>query len=194
MTDLINQLNKVRQKIKSGAANKLLMQKPFADGMYNFSMFMIEYYSRVRKNLNLDYDSFMIIQTVVSHKLYQLNKKPNSAASYSELETEWENNVKFSNSEVINELYDFKMKAYYKLTISSICLMINLPKETTRRKVNELCKANILKISKKEGIQLGLNYKKIFQEFVPNTTLQVSKLLKKWEKSGVLKSLLSFKV
>ena len=35
------------------------MQKPFAEGMYRFSMFMIDYYSRVRENLKLDYDSFM---------------------------------------------------------------------------------------------------------------------------------------
>ena len=170
------------------------MQKPFADGMYRFSMFMIEYYSRVRRNLNLDYDSFMIIQTVVSHSLYQLSKNQSSAASYSELEIEWGKAIKVYDSEFSEYASEYKNKTNNKLTISSICLMINLPKETVRRKVNELCKINILKISKREGIRLGSSYKKIFQEFVPNTTLEVSKLLKKWEKSGVLKSLLSFRV
>lgn len=194
MTDILNQINKVRQKIKSGVANKLLMQKPFAEGMYRFSMFMIEYYSRVRKSLKLDYDSFMIVQTVVSHTLYQLNKGQNSASSYSELETEWEKVIKVPGVDLLEAVSDYKDNSSYKLTISSICLMLNLPKETTRRKVNELCDINILKISKKEGIRLGSSYKKIFQEFVPYTTLEVSKLLKKWEKSGVLKSLLSFRV
>ena len=194
MTGILRQIDKARQKIKRGVADKLLMQKPFAEGMYRFSMFMIEYYSRVRKNLNLDYDSFMIIQTVVSHTLYELSKKKNSATSYSELATEWEKVISVPNPGLLKVVSQFEKKQNYKLTISSVCLMLNLPKETTRRKVNELCETNILKISKKEGISLGSHYKEIFQEFVPSTTLEVSKLLKKWEKSGVLKSLLSFQV
>ena len=49
-----------------------------------------------------------------------------------------------------------------KLTISSICLVTSLPKETVRRKVSELSKKNLLKISKKDGILLGSMYKKGF--------------------------------
>ena len=67
MSDILQEINKARAKIKRGPADKLLLQKPFAAGMYRFSMFMIDYYARVRKNLKIDYDSFMIIQTVVSH-------------------------------------------------------------------------------------------------------------------------------
>ena len=50
-----------------------------------------------------------------------------------------------------------------------------------------------VEFSKKGGILLGPAYKKIFQDFVPQTTTEVSKLLKSWEKSGVLKNLLLFK-
>ena len=89
MESFVKQINKVRETIKKGPANIMLMQKPFAEGMYAFSMFMINYYSRVRVNLKLDYDSFMIIQTVVAQKLYHLKKKDKNN-SYSELETEWE--------------------------------------------------------------------------------------------------------
>jgi len=67
-----------------------------------------------------------------------------------------------------------------------------LPKETTRRKVNELINKNFLKISKKEGIILGSQYKKVFQNYVPETVKDVTKLMKNWEKGGVLKSLLNF--
>ena len=80
-----------------------------------------------------------------------------------------------------------------KLTISSICLVTGLPKETVRRKVNELAKRNLLKTSQRDGVLLGSMYKKIFQNFVHQTTLEVSKLLKNWEKTGVLKSILNFK-
>ena len=86
------------------------------------------------------------------------------------------------------------MNTKNKLTISSVCLITKLPKETVRRKVNQLCSNNLLKISKREGITLGTSYKKVFQNFVPGTTLEVSKLIKLWEKSGVLKGLLSFRI
>ena len=52
---------------------------------------MISYYSRVREYLKVDYDSFMIVQTVVSNKLYALSKKKNLFnSSYEELETAWD--------------------------------------------------------------------------------------------------------
>ena len=190
MTSILKEIDKVRDKLKYGQTNKLLLQKPFAQGMYLFSMFMIGYYQRVRTRLNFDYDSFIIIQVVVSHTLYYLSKvKENS--SYEDLEAEWGKLTKIyqspeadtSDSEIINS---------HKLTISSICLVSALPKETVRRKANELCKKNVLKNSKKNGIQLGAQYKKIFQSFVPETTKDVAKLIKRWKKSGILDTLLSF--
>ena len=191
MEGLVKEINKVRQKLKAGPANTLLLQKPFAQGMYRFSMFMINYYSRVRANLKLDYDSFMIVQTVVSHNLYQLQKTQNGG--YKELAVFWEVMVKNFNNPlelVANQSTNNKQK----LSISSICLVMGLPKETVRRKVNQLSSKNLLKVSNKEGIILGPMYKKVFQDFVPETTLEVSKLIKFWEKSGVLKGLLNFRL
>ena len=193
MTDILRQIDKARQKIKKGVADKLLMQKPFAEGMYRFSMFMIDYYARVRENLKMDYDSFMIVQTVVSHTLYQLNKKKDHGISYSSLETAWDKIVN-RDLELLESVSSYEVNTKNKLTISSVCLITKLPKETVRRKVNQLCSNNLLKISKREGITLGTSYKKVFQNFVPGTTLEVSKLIKLWEKSGVLKGLLSFRI
>ena len=190
MESILKEIDKVRQKLKKGATDTLLLKKPFALGMYHFSMFILNYYSRVREQLKLDYDSFMIVQTVVSHSLYHLNKANNNEGStYAELEKEWEKEIE-KTAEV---LQNFKPKKnMYKLTISSICLVTSLPKETVRRKTNELVKKKLLKISKKQGILLGPHYKKIFQGYVPETTLQVAKLLKQWEKTGILKNMLRF--
>ncbi len=192
MVYLLDEIDKVRKKIKAGSANTLLKQKPFAEGMYRFSMFMIDYYSRVRGNLKLDYDSFMIVQTTVSHTLYVLNKKKNNI-SYSDLESEWEKIIKDPDLQLMEGVSKTKIKSYNKLTISSICLITKLPKETVRRKTRELASMELLKISKLNGIQLGKKYKEVFQEFVPTTTLEVSKLLKKWNSNGVLKGLLNFR-
>ena len=185
--------NKARESLKKGPADTLLLNKPFAIGMYHFAMFVISYYARVREQLKIDYDSFMIVQTVVSHSLYQLNKKKVGIKSYSELEMEWEKLI-INKNDISKIIENYSgPKNNLRLTFSSICLVTSLPKETVRRKVNELVKKNLLKISKKDGILLGAMYKKVFQEFVPQTTMEVSKLIKNWEKSGILKSLLNFR-
>ena len=80
-----NDIKSLRHKIRKGPSDQLLSIKPFATGMYGFVMIMISYYSRVREHIKIDYDSFMIIQTVVSHSLYQLNKKNIGSKSYFEL-------------------------------------------------------------------------------------------------------------
>ena len=187
-----NEINSLRHKIREGS-DQLLSTKPFALGMYRFAMFVINYYARVREKLKIDYDSFMILQTVVSHSLYQLNKKKDGATSYSELAMEWEKLLinKKNISQIVK--YTSSKKINSKLTFSSICLVTSLPKESVRRKVNELAKKNFIIISKKAGILLGSQYMKVFKDFVPDTAIDVSKLLKSWEKSGVLKSLLDFK-
>jgi hypothetical protein len=191
MESILKEIDKVRLKLRRGATDTLLLKKPFAEGMYRFSMFMISYYSRVRQDLKIDYDSFMIVQTVVSNKLYSLSKKKGLfSSSYKELETAWESGRQNKDT-VINVVSN---TASSRLTVSSICLVTGQPKETVRRKVQELTIKKILINSKKEGIMLGDSYKKIFQDFVPDTTKEVSKLLKKWEKSGVLKNLLNFKI
>ena len=204
-----NDIRSLRQKIRKGPSDQLLSIKPFAAGMYGFVMIMINYYSRVREHLKIDYDSFMIIQTVVSHSLYQLNKKNVGSKSYYELEKEWEKLYSYKNeatqmldrSDVLDKYSRLNSNSErnlktsnLKLTISSICLVTSLPKETVRRKVSELTKKNLLKISKKNGILLGFMYRKIFSEFTPQTTQEVSRLIKNWDKNGILKSILSFKL
>ena len=193
MQSIEKQINKVRQKLKQGPADTLLMQKPFTQGMYRFSMFVLSYYARVRSQLKMDYDSFMIVQTVVSHNLYHLQKK--NLEGYSELESAWEEMLtKYDSAFDYVQSEASAAATISKLSISSICMVLGLPKETVRRKVSKLCNKSILKHTKKNGVGLGGSYKKIFQEFVPNTTLEISKLVKTWEKNGVLKGLLGFKI
>lgn len=207
MVSIFEEARIIRNKIKKGPANKMLMQKPFAEGMYLFTMFIISYYSRVREKLKLDYDSFMIVQTTITHKLYNLKNNKNifkgeKMNSYQELELEWEQILEryAQKDSMINSdlntasIQSLNQKINNRLSIASICLVTALPKETVRRKTNQLVKKNILKITKKDGVIPGPMYTKIFQEFVPQTTLEISKLLKRWEKNGILKNLLDFKV
>jgi len=179
--------------------NVKLKEKPFSMGMYSFIMFIIGYYSRVRKQIKIDFDSFIIVQVVTSHALYVLNQTSyDKKLSYPDIKKEWDKMVAEYDSVPLEMLESTNDSLKYfknsKLTISSICLVTELPKETVRRKVEMLCKKKILSTAKKSGISIGSDYKKIYSEFVPQTAVDVIRLLQKWESSGLLKSLLSFKV
>ena len=152
-------------------------KKPlFSHGLYHWVMFILSLYTRVRQNLKIDFESFVILQVVVSHSLYQINKTGNK--TYSELEdqmTKIGQNKKIRNN---------------KLTFASIADVLQLPRETVRRKVLGLSKNNILLNNTDNGIKLGPAYKTIYKEFVSQTTLGLSSLIKKWKKSGALEQLL----
>jgi len=188
------EIGKIRNSLKKGTVNDLLKEKPFAIAMYRFSMFVIEYYLRVKDQIGIDYDSFMIVQVTVSHKLHVLNKKKSSSSgSYENVELEFNKAIDASEEKLgFMQSYDERNKN--KLTISSICLVLGLPKETTRRKISVLCKKNLLKITKNDGVTLGPAYKKIFQKFVPKTAYELSRLLKNWQRSGALDSILEFEI
>ena len=158
------------------AKEKGIKEPIFSQGLYHWVMFILSLYTRVRENLKVDFESFVILQVVVSHSLYQLNKSGNK--TFSELEDQMTKIVQ--NRKIKNT----------KLTFASIADVLNLPRETVRRKVLGLNKNNILLFNTDDGIKLGPAYKTIYKEFVTQTTLDLSTLLKKWKKSGALENLL----
>ena len=56
----------------------------FSRGLYDWVMFIFVYYSRIRETLKIDFESFIVLQVVVSHSLYHLNK--DGAKKFSEIE------------------------------------------------------------------------------------------------------------
>ena len=161
---------------KEISKEKSLKEPMFSQGLYHWVMFILSFYTRVRENLKIDFESFVILQVVVSHSLYQINKLGNK--TFSELEDQM---IKITQN---------KTTTNSKLTFASISEVLQLPRETVRRKVLSLTKNNILTSSSENGIKLGLAYKTIYKEFVTQTTLDISALLKKWKKNGALQNLL----
>ena len=148
----------------------------FSQGLYHWVMFILSYYTRVRENLKIDFETFVILQVVVSHSLYQLNKS--GTKTFAELEDQ------------ITNITQKKLRNNSKLTFASIAEVLQLPRETVRRKVLILTKRNILFSDTADGIKLGTAYKTIYKEFVSQTTLDMSSLVKKWKKTGALETLL----
>ena len=149
----------------------------FSQGLYHWVMFILSLYTRVRENLKIDYKSFVILQVVVSHSLYELNKSGNK--TFSELEDQ------------ITNITLNKSKRNLKLTFASIAEVLQLPRETVRRKVLNLVKKKILLFNTASGITLGPGYKTIYKDFVSQTTIDLSNLLKKWKRTGALENLLT---
>ena len=148
----------------------------FSKGLYDWVMFIFVYYSRIRKTLKIDFESFIVLQVVVSHSLYHLNKE--GVKKFSEIE---------KNVELLSMS---KLRENNKLSFASIAEVLQLPRETVRRKVLELNKREIVQIDDTRGIKLGPAYKTIYKEFVSQTTVDMSTLVKKWKIAGALDKLL----
>ena len=173
--DNIVNFNKVNKQ-KDIKNIKDIKEPMFSQGLYHWVMFILSFYTRVRENLKIDFETFVILQVVVSHSLYQLNKS--GTKTFAELEDQ------------INKITQRKIKNNSKLTYASIAEVLQLPRETVRRKVLTLSKRNILSSDTIDGIKLGPSYKTIYKEFVTQTTLDMSSLVRKWKKSGALETLL----
>ena len=153
-----------------------LKEPMFSQGLYHWVMFILSFYTRVRESLKIDFESFVILQVVVSHSLYQINKSGNK--TFSELEDQM---IKITQNKVTKNS---------KLTFASISEVLQLPRETVRRKMIGLSKSNILTFNSADGIKLGSAYKTIYKDFVLQTTVDISILIKKWKNSGALEKLL----
>ena len=112
----------------------------------------------------------------MSHSLYEINKT--GIKTFTDLEDQ------------MTKIAQRKATRNSKLTFASIAEVLQLPRETVRRKVLVLSKKDILLFNTNNGIRLGPAYKAIYKDFVSQTTLDLSSLLKKWKKSGALENLL----
>jgi len=152
-------------------------KRSFSRGAYYWLMFMIDNYQSVRNILKIDYESFIIIQTVISHFLHSMNK---------EEDADWDRTWELVSDE---KAKDNLSKS--RLIAASISLVTGLPRETVRRKLLELNKKKILVYDKKKGLLLGENFEIFHKEFTQHTTLKVSEMLKKWEEIGALEFMLN---
>jgi len=172
----ISEVNKIISLEEAAKKTEGKAEPTFSKGLYEWIMFIISYYSRIKETLKIDFESFIILQVVVIHSFYQVNKT--GSKNYSEIK------------ERVEALSMVKLEKNLKLNFASISEAIRLPRETVRRKVLELCKKDILKFNSKNGIKLGPTYKTIYKNFISQTTIDMSILVKKWKHNGALNKLL----
>ena len=109
----------------------------YSEILYHLINFRTEQFQQLKKMVGIDYDSFMILSVSAAHYLKHNNKLG------SDWDTVWED-VRTSK---IEEFYSAK-----KLTIYAVANILNLPRETVRRKIEILKKKKLINHSTSIGL------------------------------------------
>ena len=155
--------------------------------VYHVLSHHIDHYRQSKKIFKTDYDSHMITIAVFAHFLYgTLNP---SHEKYLHEDLDWGEMYP-----LVKGLSKNKKKYLDKLSFFSISQILNMPKETVRRKVDALCKTKQLEYSIKDGITIGDNFEVLAKKIAPADLLSMGKAIKAIEKNGgVSKILKNFK-
>ena len=150
----------------------------YSELLYHLINFRTEQFLQLRKMIRIDYDSFMILSVMGSHYLKN-NKK---------LGTNWDDvweNVRTSKTE---EFFSSK-----KLTIFAVANILNLPKETVRRKIELLKKKKLINHSSKLGLLPTNKTEEIMKPFAEKEIKSLSKFLRSLKKNKSLDEILNLK-
>tara|TARA_A100000164_G_C21561593_1_gene609762 strand:- start:4 stop:510 length:507 start_codon:yes stop_codon:yes gene_type:complete len=163
--------NSINQELKKPITSD------FSAGLYDWSVFLTNFYLRVKQALKIDYESFMILQITIGYYLNTINKS--GASSIDDLSFRFE--------EIINE----KTKKNSRLSVTSISTALNLPRETVNRKIDSLIERKLLVMDTNRSILLGPDFQKIFGSFALETTHDLGKLITRWNNKDYLDRLIS---
>jgi len=155
--------------------------------VYHVLSHHIDHYRQAKKIFKTDYDSHMITITVFAHFLYgTLNP---SHEKYQHEDLEWGEMYP-----LVKGISKNKKKYLDKLSLFSLSQILDMPKETVRRKVEALCKNKQLEYSVKEGVTVGDEFEPLAKKIGPIDLLSMEKAIKAIEKNGgVSKILKNFK-
>ena len=149
----------------------------FSEGMYDWSLFITNLFLRVRTKLQIDYESFMILHIVAGNYIYDWNRY--GSKSFDKISS--------SIEKVVSDKLEIN-----RITVSSIASILKIPRETVKRKMLVLVEKKLLFEKKDKSISIGEGYRDYFENFVFETTQDVSKLVTKWKTKGILDKLIEF--
>ena len=150
----------------------------YSEILYHLINFRTDQFQQLKKMLGIDYDSFMILSVMGSHYLKHRDK----------LGSDWEDVWKNLRTSTIEEFYIAR-----KLTIYAVANILNLPKETVRRKIEILKKKKLISHSTKMGLLPTNKTEEIMKPFAEIELKTLSKFLKNLKKNDTLEKVLNFK-
>ena len=150
----------------------------YSEILYHLINFRTEQFQQLKKMVGIDYDSFMILSVMGSHYLKHSDK----------LGADWEAVWEDVRTSEIEEFYIVR-----KLTIYAVANILNLPKETVRRKIEILKKKKLISHSTKMGLLPTNKSEELMKPFAEIELKTLSKFLKNLKKNGSLDAVLNFK-
>ena len=150
----------------------------YSEILYHLINFRTEQFQQLKKMVGIDYDSFMILSVMGSHYLKHNNK----------LGADWDEVWEDMRTSKIEELYTSK-----RLTIFAVANILNLPRETVRRKIELLKKKKLINHSTKLGLLPTNKTEELMKPFAGIELKTLSKFLKSLKKNGTLDAVLNFK-
>ena len=151
--------------------------------VYHVLSHHIDHYRQSKKIFKTDYDSHMITITVFTHFLYgTLNP---SHEKYQHEDLEWGEMYP-----LVKGLSKNKKRYLDKLSLFSLSYILDMPKETVRRKVDALCKTKQLGYSVTDGVTVGDNFEVMAKKIAPIDLLSIEKAIKAIAKNGGVSKIL----
>ena len=150
----------------------------YSEILYHLINFRTEQFQQLTNMVGIDYDSFMILSVMGSHYLKHNNK----------LGADWDAVWEDIRTSKIEELYTSE-----RLTIFAVANILNLPRETVRRKIELLKKKKLINHSTKLGLLPTNKTEELMKPFAGIELKTLSKFLKSLKKNGTLDAVLNFK-
>ena len=150
----------------------------YSETLYHLINFRTEQFQQSKAMIGIDYDSFMILNVMGSHYI------KNNTKMGKNWDDVWENIRKSK----IEEFYSSR-----KLTIFAVASILNLPKETVRRKIDILKRKKLINHSSKLGLLPTNKTEELMKPFAGIELKTLSKFLKSLKKNGTLDAVLNFK-
>ena len=150
----------------------------YSETLYHLINFRTEQFQQSKSMIGIDYDSFMILSVMAAHYLKNNNKLAN------DWDQIWED-VRESKAEQF-----FSTK---KLTIYAVANILNMPRETVRRKIANLKKRKLINHSSKTGLLPTSKSEEVMKPFAAKEIKSLSKFLQSLKKNKSLDEILNFK-
>ncbi|MAI75602.1 MAG: hypothetical protein CBC25_00390 [Pelagibacteraceae bacterium TMED65] len=159
----------------------LVMNKSFENMAYSWEMFLIEHFRKIRELHYKDYESYIIMQVINSHFIYNKKKDKEKLNKKS-----WNELFLLAGSDYSKKIINKKNK----LTVSSISRVTSIPLETTRRKLHVLQKKKMIGINN-NIIIIGEKHNDFWLKLGAIETDIVERFIQEITKNGALNWLLS---
>ena len=150
----------------------------YGETLFHLINFRTRQFRDSRAMIGIDYESFIILSTIGAHYLSHNTKKGSN----------WDSVWETTRQEHVEDFYSKK-----KLTIFAVASLLDIPKETVRRKIEVLKKKKLISHTTKLGLLPTEKIEGLMKPFANRELLTLAKFLQALKKHKALDELLNLK-